>query len=117
MSHCVNCGIEEKYGVCECQETKLPTQEQMRKSHILNRRIAPILEDLISMDDYIIDINKKLEVVLINLKIESAHIKETNGIMPIANELERLINGIDTRVSSYIAANRTDIRKLIKTYK
>jgi hypothetical protein len=81
-----------------------------------DKNIVQILEDLIAMDDFIIKSNKRLEVVLINLKIVTAN-GDMKGIPPIADELKRLIEGIDERVSNYIKQNRPNIIELIEMHK
>jgi hypothetical protein len=82
----------------------------------MNSNIVQILEDLIVMDDFIIKSNKRLEIVLINLKIVTAN-GDLKGIQPITDELQRLIHGIDERVTGYITQNRPNIRNIIEIHK
>jgi hypothetical protein len=62
-----------------------------------------------STDEEIIKIANNLKIVLLNLQIENARIKEHTGIEPIIIELERNINKIKEDVKGVISENREEL--------
>lgn len=65
-----------------------------------------LLNNIKETDDYILQMTRKLDIVLMNLKIENAHIGGNTGIVPIANELNKIIKNIDEQVKELINTNR-----------
>lgn len=68
--------------------------------------IKTLLDDIKHTDDYILQMTRKLDIVLMNLKIENAHIGGKTGIVPIANELNKIIKNIDEKVKDLVTKNR-----------
>lgn len=63
------------------------------------------------LNDSILAETKKLRIILLNLKIEQAKLTQLNGIKPIADELERLIIGIENEVAKVVNADTTHLTK------
>lgn len=57
---------------------------------------------------------KKLEIVLLNLKIMEAHIGGHTGMRPIIDELEKNIREIDQSVSNLVSQNRDTLEQALK---
>lgn len=60
-----------------------------------------------------------LKTVLVNLQIEDAHIEENTGIVPIANEIEKVIQNIHDNTDDLRKTGRKELREawqLIKEY-
>lgn len=70
-----------------------------------------ILEIVSEVNDYVISETANLNIVLLNLKIEDAHLKERTGIMPIANQLDKIIKSLHSRVSEMVHIHRPVLRK------
>jgi hypothetical protein len=71
--------------------------------------ITKIAETIrISNDKSLKDINT-LELILLNLRIQEAHINEVTGIVPIINELERTIHNIKLNTKMLISENRAPL--------
>lgn len=68
-------------------------------------------------DDEIIKTVKRLKIVLLNLKIQDAHIKENTGIIPIADELNKNIIHIEECLEDLINNNRTRLTEALKVLK
>jgi len=68
-------------------------------------------------DDEILDITNNLNIILINLQIENAHIKQNTGIEPIAKDLERNINKIKSSVTQLVKDNRNRLNEALEVLK
>ena len=68
--------------------------------------IVKVIDNVKQTDDNIIKITKNLDIILLNLKIENARIKNNTGIEPIANNLKENIDEIRREVAELIKANR-----------
>lgn len=79
--------------------------------------IIDIFDKVKQTDDEIIKSVKRLEIVLLNLKIENARIKTNTGIEPIADELNKSIKYIDEKISSLIKNNREELNQALDVIK
>lgn len=82
----------------------------MNKLEAFNE-IVRVIKVIKTSNDYYIEHTKTLEMILLNLKIQIAHIDKTQltGVEPIANELERQIKEMKNRLNSTIKENRKAI--------
>lgn len=62
-----------------------------------------------NVNDYILKESGRLKIILLNLKIEQAKLKESNGIKPITDELENIISNIEQQVILLNKADNTDL--------
>jgi hypothetical protein len=72
--------------------------------------INELMNSLHKTDEYMTKTLKDIHLVLFNLKIEQSKLKETNGIQPIAEYLERTINDIDI----HLKKSRDYVNKIIQ---
>lgn len=77
--------------------------------------IINIINKIERTDNDIISITDKLNIVLLNLKIENARIKEHTGIQPVADELDRNIKRIHDTLNNLIRNNRDQVIEAVKT--
>jgi GTP cyclohydrolase I len=62
------------------------------------------MNNLVEMDDLIFDSVKEIHMILLNLKIESAHLTERgkrNGISPICDTLDEISKKMKEQANSY----------------
>jgi hypothetical protein len=68
--------------------------------------IIDIVDKIKKTDDEIINITNKLKIILLNLQIEEARIKENTGIEPIIKELDKSIKKINESIKVLVYDNR-----------
>lgn len=75
----------------------------MDKSELIKEfiKLKEIGEANMQMYKFIDEQLNKLNIVLLNLKIEGAKIIEPNGITPVANELKRINDTMKDRITRY----------------
>lgn len=88
----------------------------MNKLDALNN-IEQIFDNVIKTDDKIIKSAESLKIVLLNLKIENARIKEHTGIDPIADRLGVAIANIEDSVKDLVEKNRALLKESIEVLK
>ena len=74
-----------------------------------------VLKDVMKSDDKILKQVKNLEMILLNLKIESARIRDGKTIIPIADRLEQVTRDIERAVKELIENDRNKANEAIKT--
>lgn len=79
--------------------------------------ITTIFDRVTSTDDKIIKALDKLKIILLNLKIEDARIKQNTGIDPIVIELNKSIQLIEKSVKDLVAENRELLRDSLEQIK
>lgn len=77
--------------------------------------IQEVFAEVKRTDDNILDITRSLNIILINLQIENAHLNTNTGIAPIAKELERNIASINSSVGNLVKDNRERLNEAIST--
>lgn len=77
--------------------------------------VIKIFAEVKKTDDEVVKSAESLKIVLLNLKIEGAKIKESNGIKPIANRLENDIDNIETNVKNLVEKSRDVLTESIRT--
>jgi hypothetical protein len=75
--------------------------------------ISTIFKKVEQSDDQQIKIIDKLDMILINLSIQEAHIHGATGIKPIIDELERLIHIMKSNNKTLIQENRKPLETAI----
>lgn len=75
------------------------------------------LNEISKTNDANINQTDELNIVLINLKIEDAHIKENTGIIPIADRIESIIKNVHDNTDMLVKVGRTELREAFKTIK
>lgn len=73
-----------------------------------------ILKIISETNDTVIKTTEDLRIVLLNLKIENAHIKENTGIVPISNELEKIIKQLHSNVENVVKNYRKELQDNFK---
>lgn len=58
-----------------------------------------------------------LNIVLVNLKLEDARIKDDTGIIPIAEEIERVIKNIHDNTDDLKKTGRAELRQAFREIK
>jgi hypothetical protein len=71
--------------------------------------IVDVINKVKETDDYILKATDDLKLVLLNLKIQTAHIKGSEALEPIARYLEGTIEDINNQVKELVNANRKDL--------
>lgn len=79
-------------------------KEDLAKVNELHKEISRVNDLVIKQTDH-------LRIALINLKIEDARLSENTGIVPIANQVEKVINELHDNVTKLVNENRTELRK------
>lgn len=79
--------------------------------------IVSILDNIEKNDNSIIKIAENLKIVLLNLKIEDARLKENTSISVIADALNSNINTIENSIKKLMSANKDTINQSIKVLK
>lgn len=77
--------------------------------------IIDVINKVKQNDDETINIASDLELVLLNLKIQTALLKEPNGIEPIIDVLTECVKRIKTNVQNVVADNRDRFTEAAKT--
>lgn len=83
------------------------------KSKKILKNLANAAQTNMDLHKYIQEELNKLHIVLLNLKIEAARIKEANGIIPIANELKKINDNVKEGLSKYDSREK-EITELFK---
>jgi hypothetical protein len=73
------------------------------------KTVITIMKKIQVENDEIIKISKTLKMILLNLKIEDARIKENTGIDPIIQKLNESIERIENGVVTLVNENRADL--------
>ena len=74
-----------------------------------------VLKDVMKSDDKVLKQVKNLEMILLNLKIESARIRDGKTIIPIADRLEQVTREIERAIKELIENDRRKANEAIKT--
>jgi hypothetical protein len=87
--------------------------------HITSQEALQTISDITikiekAHDEMMKEFKTGFKPTLINLKIEDFHIKEPNGIMPIADNLEKRIINIQNIINTLILENRDKLNEAIK---
>jgi len=64
----------------------------MAEQNEIYKHLEEVVADIRKVNADTIKYAKELQIVFFNLEIESAHIKEVNGIAVIAEELKRILD-------------------------
>jgi len=72
--------------------------------------IERLLKEISRVNDEAIRQTYNLEMVLVNLQIEDAHIEQNTGIVPIAQEIERVIKTIHDNTDQLVKEGRKELR-------
>lgn len=83
------------------------------KTKEILKSLADAAQTNMELHKYIQDELNKLNIVLLNLKIEAARIKESNGIIPIADELKKINDNAKEGINKY-ESKEVEITKLFK---
>ena len=83
------------------------------KTKEILKNLADAAQTNMELHKYIQDELNKLNIVLLNLKIEAARIKESNGIIPIADELKKINDNSKEGINKY-ESKEVEITKLFK---
>lgn len=81
--------------------------------------VERLLKEISRVNDAAIKQTDNLNMVLVNLQIEDAHIEENTGIVPIAQEIERVIKTIHDNTDDLVKQGRKELRQAfdeIKNY-
>ena len=78
--------------------------------------LKKVSADIKATDNEIIKTAEKLKIVLLNLKIEEARIKQHTSISPIVVELGRSIERIENSVKKLIEEDRVRLKEVIETF-
>ena len=73
-----------------------------------------VLKDVMKSDDKILKQVKNLEMILLNLKIESSRLRDGKTIIPIADRLEQVTRDIERAVKELIDNDRNKANEAIK---
>ena len=88
----------------------------MTKQQAINN-IEQIFKNVVDTDDRITRSTKSLKIVLLNLQIEDAKLKEATAIKPIATRLEQSIDTIESEIRELIETNRKLLHESITILK
>jgi len=75
------------------------------------------LKRISETNDSNVDQTDNLNIVLVNLKLEDARIKDNTGIVPIAQEIEKVIHNIHDNTDELRKTGRTELRAAFKDIK
>jgi hypothetical protein len=75
--------------------------------------ISDIVEKIRDSNNNVIKSTSDLEIVLLNLRIVNAHIKENTGIEPIIDFLEKTIHSINGNIKTLVSENRSQLNNAI----
>jgi hypothetical protein len=75
--------------------------------------ISTIYGKIMQSDNDELKMIKTLELILLNTRIQESHIKETTGIKPIIDELERVIHKMKLNNETLIKENREPLENAI----
>lgn len=76
--------------------------------------LKDILNKVMQVDDFILTTSSRLNIVLINLKIKEAHIKQNTGIDPICNEIRKIIFEIESKIDNLVKENRGKLKGIFE---
>jgi ribosomal protein L29 len=79
------------------------------------KNILNIVEKTEKTDEHIAKIVNNLKIILLNLRIENARIKDNTGIQPIIEELEKSVNKINKELKDSITENHKDLINIIES--
>lgn len=68
-------------------------------------------------NDHVIEATKNLDIILINLRIENAHLNQATGITPIADALRRIIDEMRNEVTSLVSDGRSKLTEALGVIK
>jgi hypothetical protein len=73
--------------------------------------IKELHKEISRVNDLVIKETESLRIALLNLKIEDARIRENTGIVPISNQIERVINNLHDNVIKLVTEGRKELRE------
>jgi ribosome-associated translation inhibitor RaiA len=79
--------------------------------------IERILNEISRVNNEAIKQTDNLRMVLVNLQIEDAHIEGNTGIVPIAQEIEKVINAIHNNTDKLVKDGRKELRSAFNDVK
>jgi hypothetical protein len=68
-------------------------------------------KEIARVNNMVIKETESLRIALLNLKIEDARIKENTGIVPISDQIERVINNLHDNVTKLVTEGRKELRE------
>lgn len=77
------------------------------------KTVTTIVAKIEKTDSEVLKTTDDLRMVLLNLQIENARIKENTGIEPIIERLERSIKQINKHMNDLISENRDNMTKAL----
>jgi hypothetical protein len=73
--------------------------------------VKELHKEIARVNDLVIKETENLRMALLNLKIEDARISESTGIVPISDQIERVINNLHDNVDKLVKQGRKDLRE------
>jgi PHP family Zn ribbon phosphoesterase len=73
-----------------------------------------IIGKIRDVNDEVLEVSDNLHLILLNLLIEGAHLKEANAVGVIAGELEKIVKKMKTDVDALIHENREELRSVME---
>lgn len=75
--------------------------------------IKELHKEIARVNDMVIKETDNLRMALLNLKIEDSRIKENTGIVPISNQIERVINTLHDNVIKLVTEGRKELKEAL----
>lgn len=79
--------------------------------------VERLLKEISRVNDAAIKQTENLKMALLNLQIEDARIKENTGIVPIAEQIERVIKAIHDNTDNLVKQGRKELRQAFEEIK
>jgi hypothetical protein len=90
----------------------IPTKQELIK---ILQDVGVILKKVSENNDHTIKQTENLKIILLNLKIQSAHVNQPNGISPIASELRKIIGELNDKTKKTVMDSRNILEKSLYT--
>ena len=78
------------------------------------KKVKEIHAEISKVNDLTIKETENLRIILLNLKIENARNTTNNGITPIAEQLEKVINNLHNNVRDLVTEGRKELRQAFR---
>jgi hypothetical protein len=79
--------------------------------------VERLLKEISRVNDAAIKQTENLKMALLNLQTEDARIKENTGIVPIAEQIERVIKTIHDNTDNLVKQGRKELRQAFEEIK
>ncbi|WP_026887691.1 hypothetical protein [Clostridium beijerinckii] len=79
--------------------------------------VERLLKEISRVNDAAIKQTENLKMALLNLQIEDARIEENTGIVPIAEQIERVIKTIHDNTDNLVKQGRKELRQAFEDIK